>query len=279
MRGKRDDKDAGPVIDVQAEPVVDVHAEPVTVGDPQDLSHLSAHRGLIVRRALLAGAISGFLPVPMLDEKLSGRVRAGLYQKVARGRQVDLPAGAAEELAWSEGAGPLAKATLTSAAAVFARFAGRKVLAVVAAGRGAEAMASTFVRATLFDHYCAKLHVGGPITVADAKRLRTALRTPSHAIATGPLLSAFKDGGRVLGRSLLEAPRWLSQRIGALGELFMRTGGNPDVLDSFPDPDPTDSAWLERAAQAVEDALARAGNGQMERLVQDFEARWTEQAT
>jgi hypothetical protein len=83
----------------------------------------------------------------------------------------------------------------------------------------------------------------------------------------------------VLGRSLLEAPRWLSQRIGALGELFVRTGGNPDVLDSFPDPDPADSAWLERAAQAVEDALARAGNGQIERLVQDFEARWTEQAT
>jgi hypothetical protein len=261
-------KDEDPVI-------IEVHAEPVVASDPDGLAHLANHRGLIVRRALLASAISGFLPVPVLDEKLARRVRAGLYQKLARGRHVDLPSDAAEALATGDGTGALARMTVASAAAIVARFAGRKFLALLAAGRGAEAMASTFARATLFDHYCAKLHVGGPLSTADAERLRAALGASESALSAGPWLSAFRDGSRVLGRSLLEAPRWLSQRVAALGERFVQSGGNPDVVDSFPEPTDAESAWIERAAQAVEAGLARAGNEQLERMVRDFEGRWS----
>ena len=67
--------------------VTEVHAEPVVAYDPELLAHLSLHRALIVRRALLASAIRGFLPLPMVDDLLAGRVRAGLYTKVAAGRQ------------------------------------------------------------------------------------------------------------------------------------------------------------------------------------------------
>jgi hypothetical protein len=72
-------------------------------------------------------------------------------------------------LADVKGQGVAAKLTFTAAAAVMAKFAGRKFLALVAAGRGAEEMAQTFTSATFFDHYCAKLHVGGEITAGPSQ--------------------------------------------------------------------------------------------------------------
>jgi len=54
----------------------------------------------------------------------------------------------------------------------------------------------------------------------------------------------------------------------------VRSGGNPDVLDAFPEQASGDTAWLDRAAHAVEEAMARADNDHLTRLVRAFEARW-----
>jgi hypothetical protein len=261
---------------VTPEPPVIVDAELVTPPEPDRLSHLAAQRGLIVRRALLASAVRGFLPVPIVDDALAKRIRAGLYQKLAAGRQVDLPPASAVILAGSASEGAITSMTLTAAVAVvskIAKFAGRKFLALLAAGRGADEMARIFVKATLLDHYCAKLHVGGPITPTQATRLAAVLGQDENGC--GPILDAFRDGARVLGRSLLEAPRWLSQNLSSLGERFVRSGGNPDVLDSTPLPsEGQGSMWIDRAARAVEDGITRHGNAMLLRIVNDFEQRW-----
>jgi hypothetical protein len=255
-------------------PVTHVIAEPVTSHDADRLAHLGAHRRLIVRRALLAGAIRGFFPVPIVDDQIAGRVRAGLFGKLAAGRQVDLPPASAAVLAETRDGGVGGTLTLAAAAALVGRFAGRKFLALLAAGRGADEMAHIFYRATLFDHYCAKLHVGGPVSLDDAHSLRAAIEAELRQLPLGPPLTAFGEGSRILGRSLLEAPRWLSQRIARLAERFVRTGGNPDVLDAVIEPAGGEDTWLERAAQAVEEALARAGSEHLARIIQSFEARW-----
>ena len=168
----------------------------------------------------------------------------------------------------------MASLSFTAVAALVAKFAGRKFLALLAAGRSAEDMASTFLRATLFDHYCARLHLGGPITVAAAARLGAFLDVGAGDLSAGPVLAAFRDGGRLLGRSLLEAPGWALHRIAKLGERFVHSGGNPDVLDAFPEVEPGESTWLDRAAQSVDEALARAGTSSIEKAVRDFEERW-----
>ena len=258
-------------------PILVVDAEPVTPSARDQLAHLGTQRGLIVRRALLIGAIRGFFPLPMVDEQIASRVLAGLFGKLAGGRQVDLPPAAAAVLAAE--AGTMANLTLAAAALLLARLAGRKFLALLAAGRGAEEMARTFYRATLFDHYCAKLHVGGPLTPDAAGRLRVAIEAELSAMTLGPALTAFREGGRVLGRTLLEAPRWLSQRIARLAERFVRTGGNPDVLDAVIEPSDDDDTWLERAARTVEESLAGAGSDHLAKLVARFEARWRGQAS
>jgi len=254
--------------------ITEVHAEPVIALDPEQFAHLALHRGLIVRRALLSSAIRGFLPVPMVDDVLAGRVRAGLYAKLAAGRLVDLPPASAAVLAEVKGQGAAAKLSLAAAAAVIARFAGRKFLALVAAGRGAEEMAQIYYSATFFDHYCARLHVGGEITLARARRLRPCLAVKASDLSVGPVRAAFAEGSRILGRSLLEAPRWVSQRMTALSERFVHSGGNPDVLDAFPEDRAAETAWLDRAAHAVEEAMAQAGNEHLSRILLTFEERW-----
>ena len=201
-------------------------------------------------------------------------MRAGLYQKLASGRQVDLPPACAAILAEGKGESAAAGMTFAAVAMLVAKFAGRKFLAVLAAGRGADEMARTFLKATLLDHYCAKLHVGGPITEAEARRLRTALLAQEGQALRGPILAAFRDGSRMLGRSLLEAPRWLSRQLSSLGERFVHSGGNPDVLDATPVSSEGESAWLDRAAQAVETDLAQQDHGYLARVVADFEERW-----
>jgi hypothetical protein len=253
-------------------PITRVDAELVTPGPADRLAHLGLHRGLIIRRSLLIGAMRGFFPLPVVDEQIANRLLGGLYGRLARGRQVDLPAASAAAL-YPNG-GIVANLTIASAAVLIASFAGRKFLALLAAGRGADEMAATFYRATLFDHYCATLHVGGPITLAEAGRLREAIETEIKEMSLGPGLVAFREGGKVLGRNMLEAPRWLSQRIAALAERFIRTGGNPDVVDAVVEPaQGGDEPWLERAARSVEEALGRAGSEHLDKMIAGFEGR------
>ena len=79
-------------------PPTSVPAEPVEAKDPKRLAHLSELRPLIIRRSLLAAGLSGLIPVPVMDEYVAGRVRAGLYLKIAGARHVDLPQPAADLL-------------------------------------------------------------------------------------------------------------------------------------------------------------------------------------
>src|SRR5438874_1545875 len=101
----------------------------------------------------------------------------------------------------------------TAATLVALKLAWRKFFALLAIGRRAEDMVTTFQLGTLFDHYCSKLHVGGEIDRDQAMLLRTAIFAALAESERAALIGAFQEGGRVLGRSALEAPSWMSARI------------------------------------------------------------------
>jgi len=252
-------------------------AEPVLPDRSARVAHLAAHRGLIVRRALLASAIRGFLPLPLADDALCLRIHAGLFQKLASLRHVDLAHERAVLLARAGVPGTLKTLTVTALSAVVAKFAGRKFLALLAAGHSAQDMAGSFLRASLFDHYCAMLHVGGPVSASRARRLCDCLAFAPAELSSGPILEAFREGARQLGRSLLEAPAWVMHRAAALGEKFVQSRGNPEVLRAFPEVD-EEHTWIDRAARAVDQALARAGSDTMAEVVDGFEQRWRSSA-
>lgn len=268
-----------PPADAPAAPVV---AEPIEARDPLRLAHLGENRGLIIRRSLLATGLGGFIPLPVMDDYIAGRVRAGLFIRLAAARHVDLPQAAADLLSDPKDGTVLRTATLTAATLLALKLAWRKFFALLAAGRGAEDMATTFQFATLVDHYCARLHVGGAVTRARAAELRVLIHDSIEHTEKTALISTFRDGARVLGRSMLEAPRWISQRLNTYAQRWAATGGRGSPFDPATDL-PADEAqgtdrWLDRAARVVEQRIGGLGNDYLGALVDRFEEGWKNRA-
>jgi hypothetical protein len=243
-----------------------------------DLRHLAENRGLIVRRALLATAVGGVIPIPVLDEYFAGRVRAGMLMKIAERRQVDLAPSSAELLGDPREGTAVRNATLTAATFLALKLAWRKFFALLAIGRRAEDMATTFQLGMLFDHFCAKLHVGAGLDRVRATELRVVIHGALAQSEREVVVSAFREGGRVLGRSALEAPTWVGDRMERAARRWAETGGqtaDPGDAGDLPE-DGEQRRWLDRAAAAVESRLSRVEYNYLSGLVRTFEHRWRE---
>jgi hypothetical protein len=93
------------------------------------------------------------------------------------------------------------------------------------------------------------------------------------------LIAAFSEGGRSLGRSIGEAPSWVSQRLQKTVEQFVASGGNPDLVAKIEEaqgaiPEGASERWLDRAAALVESRIAGIGNHYLESLLANFERHW-----
>jgi hypothetical protein len=243
------------------------------------LDHLAENRRLIVRRALLATAVGGAVPLPVLDDYLAGRVRAGMIIKLGERRQVDIAQSSAELLGDPREGTAVRNATLTAATLLALKLAWRKFFALLAIGRRAEDMATTFQLGILFDHYCAKLHVGGEIDRTQAAILRFAIHGALTESERAALVTAFREGGQVLGRSVLEAPAWMSGRLERAARRWAESGGrtaDPGEAATSPEGEGDETRWLDRASGAVEDRLSRAGQSYLLGLVASFERRLKE---
>jgi hypothetical protein len=243
-------------------------------GDPR-LAHLAENRRLVVRRALIATAVGGIIPIPVLDDYFAGRVRAGMLMKIGERRQVDIAQSSAELLGDPRDGTAVRNATMTAATLLALKLAWRKFFAVLALGRRAEEMATTFQLGMLFDHYCAKFHVGGEIDRTQATLLRVTIHGALAESERAALVTAFREGTRVLGESALEAPAWMSEKVERAANRWAESGGRSadpgDGLD--PDGAGVEARWVDRAAAAVEDRLARAGQSYLLGLVTAFERR------
>ena len=242
-------------------------------GGPK-VDHLSENRRLIVRRALLATAVGGVIPIPVLDDYFAGRVRAGMLIKLGERRQVDIAQSSAELLGDPREGTAVRNATLTAATLLALKMAWRKFFALMAIGRRAEDMATTFQLGMLFDHYCARVHVGGEIDRAQAMILRVAIHGALAESERAALVTAFREGGRVLGRSVLEAPAWLSDRVERAARRWAESGGRSADPGDDVGADGDDARWLDRASAAVEDGLSRASLHYLSGLVASFERRF-----
>ena len=239
------------------------------------LDHLAENRRLVVRRALIATAVGGAIPIPVLDDYFAGRVRAGMLMKIGERRQVDIASSSAELLGDPRDGTAVRNATMTAATLLALKLAWRKYFAVLALGRRAEEMATTFQLGVLFDHYCAKLHVGGEIDRTQATLLRVTIHGALAESERAALVTAFREGTRVLGQSALEAPAWMSAKVERAAHRWAESGGRSadpgDALDA--DEAGVGARWVDRAAGAVEERLARAGHGYLLGLVTAFERR------
>jgi hypothetical protein len=246
---------------------------------PDDgVSHLAENRRLIVRRALLATAVGGVIPIPVLDDYFAGRVRAGMLARIAERRRVDLAPGSADLLGDAREGNSVRNVTLTAAALLALKLAWKKFFALLAVGRRADDMATSYQLGMVFDHYCAKVHVGAGVDRTQAALLRQVIFAALSESERQAFVGAFREGGKVLGRSFLEAPNWLSDRIRLSAERWAESGGkstDPDEAAEIGDA-AEEVRWLDRAAAAVESRLGRAEQGYLTGLMRSFERRWRE---
>lgn len=244
--------------------------------------HLSTHRRFIVRRSLLASAVGGIVPLPVMDDYLAGRIRAGMLIQIGERRRVDLAPSSADLLADPREGTAVRNATMTAATLVALKLAWRKFFMLLAIGRRGEEMTTTFQVGTLFDHFCARLHVGAGVDRPTSLRLREAMFAAIRQTERAALIAAFSEGGRTLGRSIGEAPSWASRRLQKTVEHFVASGGNPDLIAKIEEGETVEGAggegpqqrWIDRATAQVEARIAAIGTHYLETLIANFERHW-----
>jgi hypothetical protein len=174
--------------------------------------HLDTNRPLILGRSLVAGA-AGLLPVPYLDDVLANMVRESLIRRLAEIRNVDIEPPAVQLIAAPHGSRLLTAATLGSAALGSTRRVFRRVAASLLLVRRVDEAMQTFQVGTLFDHYCAKHHVGLGLDSARATKLRIAMDRAIRETHGEALQKAFRSSLRMPGSIALALPRALWSRL------------------------------------------------------------------
>jgi|SRR5579859_8122405 len=182
------------------------------------IHHLDANRTLILGRAVMSGAAS-LVPIPYVDELLAALVRESLIRRLAEIRKVDIEPAAVQAVAAPHGSRLLTAATLGSAALGATRRAFRRIAASLLLVRRVDEAMQTFQVGTLFDHYCARHHVGLGLDAKAAAKLRQAMDRAIRDTHGDTLQKAF--------RASLEMPVALPKRLWS--RIKRRSGGPIDA--------------------------------------------------
>src|SRR5262249_17703379 len=203
--------------------------------------HLRASRTLIVTRALPAAA-AGVVPVPVLDDALAAFVRAHLLRTIADRRQVDMTREALIVLSDEPQMSRLSHMTMTGLTLLALRKAWRKLFLLLAITRRGSEFAHCFELGTLFDHYCARHHVGAAVDTEAALKLRNTVDAVRKRTRRDALFAAFR---RATGRRAL-------------------------VLAG----EPSAETLAEKASRVFSEEMDGGGAGYVESLVAAFDGTW-----
>lgn len=248
-------------------------------------SYLDGQRRGILARAI-AASIAGVLPVPVLDDWAVGAILGTGYKRLAAAHGVDLDDDAARALVFGPAEPPaIAKIAI---AGVLARVIGRaakRMMLVVATVNRARSAARTYVAMTLFEHYCARLHLGPAIDHATAMALRDEI---ARAIDTTPgalSFHPFRRGALAAARATLRAPLELADLAsgGALRRLLARRSEVTeaeavDELDQAIERAVAGKGFLARAVAAVELQLSSEANPFLDGAIDTLDRRWRARA-
>jgi len=238
-------------------------------------AHLVGARTLIIGHAA-AAALSGLLPIPYLDEQIPALVRRAMIRRLAQLRRVDLDEPAVREIA--DGRVPPPNWRQLIGLSGLARTARRSVRAAIVAYalyRRAEAASRTFALGTLFDHYCARHHVGVGLDAPQARELRARIDRALDARAGSLGGYAFRRGLAAALRATVRAPLELVSALtwGRLKRLRAKDEVEAEELvESAVDAELAgDDSFLGRAARAIDRQLGAVGSAWVDGLVAEFD--------
>ena len=245
--------------------------------------HLAGHRHLIIGRSLVA-ALAGALPIPLLDEGLLYIILRGTMRKLAHGHQIDIDERAARHIIFGASE-PSSLGVLATSMVVFRAMARsfRKVMIAYMATRRAQAAAHSFTTATLFDHYCARLHVGFGIDSETGEALRETMERAIAETQGGLGRDLFRRGVVAAIKATVRAPLELANIVsrGAVDRLLASKDPDAVVVAEELDLDlalerelVSHSSFIARATTAIELQLSVDANPYLDQLVDNFERMW-----
>lgn len=246
-------------------------------------AYLAPQRRAIIARAI-AGSLAGALPVPFLDDWVAGALVGAGYRRIAAAHHIDLDAAAQKALVHGVSAPPSIVDLATSG--IILRIAGRaarRMLVALATIDRARSAVRTFLRMTLFDHYCAKLHTGLAIDTATALALRDEIARAIDQTPGALSFHPFRRGAMAALRATLRAPLELADVAsrGALRRLLARRAGaitDAEAVDELDQAVETALAsktgFLSRAVAGVEVQLSAEGNPFLDSVLDAFDRRW-----
>lgn len=239
--------------------------------------HLARHRRLIIGRSIAAGVV-GLAPIPLLDDWLVAVIRRRTIRRIAEDRRVDLDDAAVRAVADGRVPPPSWRSLLGSTAllAVLKRTL-RKAILILSVARRVEDMARAFAVATLFDHYCARLHVGAGLDAEAGAELREAMDRAIDSTRGRLVLRLFRHGLYATGRAALRAPVEIIDIAsgGTLRRLFSQKdeAAAEEIVEEAVARADGPGGLLSRATSLVETQLSAAGQAYVDELLRAFEAR------
>ncbi len=247
----------------------------------QRRDYLAGQRRTILARSI-AGSIAGAVPLPFLDDWALERIVGGGYKLIANAQHVDIDDAAVRALV--HGKTPPPSLVDIAAGGIILRTATRatrRMLVALTAINRARSAARTFVSMTLFDHYCAKLHVGLALDGPTALLLRgdidrTIDNTPG-ALSFHPFRRAMLGAARATLRAPLELADLASG--GGLRRMIARRSEGEvtdgEAVDAALDTALTNpSGFLGRTVSAVEAQLSSEVNPFLDAAIESLDRRW-----
>ena len=244
--------------------------------------HLAEHRRLIIGRSL-AAAIASAIPIPILDARLSYMIQRGTLRQLALAHQVDIDEQAAERIIYGPSQPPRWSDLVgTTLAFKYLAKTWRKALIAYMAARRVQVAGRYFLTATLFDHYCSKLHHGLGLDGASGAELRSlmdeALAQTPGALSNRMFRRALTAAARATARAPLELLDIASR--GALSRLISARSEADEVavaeeIDTQLERQlRSQKTFLARAVTAIEIQLSVDQNPYIDELLDNFERIW-----
>ena len=241
----------------------------------RSLAHLGATRRLIAGHSA-AAAVVGLLPIPYVEDQVPALIRRAMIRRIAEARHVDLDEEAVRAVAEGRVAKPNWRSLLGVGSLVrTARRSVRTALLAYGIYRRSEAASRTFALGTLFDHYCARHHVGVGLDAAQAfvlrERIDAAIASKGGSLGAYALRRAFTAGLRAAVRAPFEIASALTfgriKRLRAKDEVEAE-----ELVETTIDSELAgQGSFLARVVNAADRQLSSMGNGWIDGLVGAFE--------
>jgi hypothetical protein len=233
---------------------------------------------MIIGRSI-AAAVAGAVPIPILDDWLVSSIRRGMIRRIADARGVDIDEDALRAIADGPEAPP--KWTELAGGGMAFRLASRqskKVVLAVLAARRAQAAARNFEVATLFDHYCARIHVGLGLDDASGKKVRQLIDRAREETSGGISRHLFRRGLIAAAKTTARVPIEIADLL-SRGRITRLLQGNEDseieatteVDEALEKQLKSESSFLARSAAAIELQLAVDRNPYLDDLLDTFD--------